>query len=1164
MHNARNKSPWGRLITTVMIAGMISFCATGSSWGQQFEHASLNGTVLDLQGAKVPNATVEATEQQTGEHFTTTTNQDGVYSFLSLPIGKYEVDAEASGFSKSVETDVMLSGGAVVDVDFRLKVGSVTTSVTVEAPLVESAATSTGFDLPQKEIAELPLELSGSKRDVSELISAMPGVTNQGFGNNIMGGIGLTSELIIDGASATYAPSVVGVGEHPASVETIQDFQVVNSGSAEYGMTGGGAVVAVTKSGTNQLHGDAYEYLRNDALDAHNYFATQVTPDKEDEFGFTVGGPIRKNRTFYFGQFDEYLENVGVAGQLETLPTAAMRQGDFSALLGPQVGTDVLGRPVYVGEIYDPSTTRDVNGTLVRDPFPGNIIAPSSDLSAVSVAYQKDLPTNVSNALVNNYVANAPPQLYRQPSYFIKFDQKLGEGLLSGSFREGLESIDPTNPQIWPQFYGGQVYHEHVYNIRTSYARPITNNMTNVFTFGLDRYSAASVSNPTEQQGVSTIGLQGVLGPCTPNVLISGGFAASLAVATPSSSLGDGNCGSSQIDNMWKYNDNVGYLLGKHSIKFGVDLNRYMTHITSDASAQFGFAQSESGLPGQYLGDTGYGYADFLLGEVDNTTISTTLPKSMLSWTFGGFAQDEYRVTPKLTLSYGLRWDWQPQFTIPANGADAPANSASQFNPTIPNTAAGGIPGALEFLGNGTGRDGKTRFSPTFGKGFGPRFGIAYSFNQRTVLRASYALFWAQVSEYDGEFVNRQGFYPSLTVNSTSGGVLPAFNWNSGAPAFNTNPDIDPTIANGQSTMMVGANGAHPPQIQIMNISAQRELPGHVLLEVQYNRNMGHHLHTADHPTGQAVKQLNQLDYSKYGSLGSILDLPYNSPEAIAAGVQSPYPGFSGTTAQALVPYPQYLGIAQAPAPIGNSIFDGGVLKLERRFSKGLTFQLGYIYSKTMSDMTSIEIAGYPPQDAYNLKANWSVSDVDERQNFVGTYAYDLPFGIGQRFSTQSKMLDNYVLGGWTLSGVNSYQTGYPLGIATNIDLPTTTTNVRPNIVPGINPVRSGGCSGLNPTTDLYLNSTAFADPSPFTFGDAPRLQDNARTCASLNENVSLMKAITTDKERIRFQIGADFFNVFNRHVFNSFQTDLDSPGFGTVTGVSNGRQGQVHGKIIW
>jgi len=1162
MSDTKTQPSWGRWAAIICFAGALSLSAR-LCFSQEFAHANVGGTVVDSSGARVPNATITANELRTGEHFSTTTNKEGEYNFLALPIGQYEVAAEAPGYKKEVKTNVILSGAAVINVDFRLTVGSVSTTVTVVAPLAESTSMGTGFDLPQKEIQDLPLEVSGSSRSVSELIQTVPGVTNQGFGNNIMGGIGLTSELIVDGASATYAPSVVGVAEHPVSVEAIQDYQVINSGSAEYGMSGGGFVVAVTKSGTNEFHGEAYEFLRNDALDAHNYFATQVTPDKEHNFGFTLGGPIRKNNTFFFGQYDDYLENVGVAGQLETLPTAAMRQGDFSALLGPQVGTDILGRPVYVGEIYDPSTTRDVNGTLVRDPFPGNII-PTGDISAISHAYQQDLPAIASNALVNNYVASAPPQLYRQPAYFIKLDQKLGQGMLSGSFREELESEDPTNPQIWPQFYGGQVYHQHVYNIRASYTRPISTNMTNALTFGFDRYNGYSVSNSVEQTGVSAIGLRGLLGPCTPNVLISGGFAASLAVATPSSSLGDGNCGNSEIDDMWKYNDNIGYLKGKHLIKFGGDVNRYLTHITSDASAQFGFAQSESGLPGPYLGDTGYGYASFLLGEVDNTTISTTLPKAMLNWNFGLFAQDEYRVTPRLTLSYGLRWDWQPQFTIPANGSGAPANSASQFNPTIPNSAAGGLPGALEFLGNGPGRDGKTRFSPTFGKAFGPRFGVAYSLNNRTVLRGSYGLFWAQVSEYDGEFVNRQGFYPSLTVNSTSGGAVAAFNWNSGAPAFNTGPDIDPTIANGQSTMMVGENGAYPPQIQIVNFTVQRQLPGRMLLEVQYNRNIGHHLHTADHPTGQAVKQLNQLNYKKYGYLGSILDLPYNAPEAIAAGIHSPYPGFSGDVAQALAPYPQYLGIAQAPAPIGNNIFDGGELKLERRFSQGLTFQIGYIYSKTMSDMTSIEIAGYPPQDAYNLRANWSVSDVDVRQNFLGSYSYSLPFGTGQPFNPQSRLLGSYVLGGWTLAGINSYQTGTPLGVSTNIDLPTTTTNVRPNIVPGVNPVRSGGCSGLNPATDLYLNSAAFSDPAPFTFGDSTRLLNNARTCASLNEDITLMKAFPVYRERVHVQLGVDFFNVLNRHVFNSFQTDIDSPGFGTVTGVGNGRQGQIRAKVIW
>lgn len=1157
MHDTKDKSPWSRLITIVRLAGALFICA-GLCFGQQFERASLSGTVVDISEAKVANATIGATEQQTGAHFTTTTNQEGVYNFLGLPVGQYNVQAEASGFSKAVQADVTLSPASNIRIDFRLTPGAVTTSVNVvgEAPLVEPAATTTGFDLPQKEITDLPLQLSGRARNVTALLQAVPGVTNAGFGTNIMGGIGLTSELIIDGASATYAPSVPGVGQRPASVEAVSNFKVVNTTSAEYGMSGGGFVVVVTKSGTNALHGDAYEYLRNDAFDARDFFATKVAPDKEHEFGFTLGGPVKKDKTFFFGQFDDFIQNVGVEGQLLTLPTLAMRQGDFSALLGPQIGTDSLGRPVYSGEIYDPSTTRTQNGTLVRDPFPGNII-PANRISSISNKYQAALPTNVSGALVNNYLASSPSQLFRAPSYFIKLDQQLGGGVLNGSLRVLNRTINPTNPQLLPAFYGGQSFNQRVYNVRASYTRPIADQMSNAFTFGLDRVGGGTVASSVEQAGATTIGLQGVLGACTPNVQIQGGFLATLAVATPASSLGDGSCGSYESDNMWKFNDNVAYFKGKHSIKFGIDYNRYITHFKNFPYSQFGFAGSETGIPGSFLSSTGYGYASFMLGEVDNTNVSGTVPKALLNWNMGGFVQDEYRLTPKLTVNYGVRYDWQPQYT-------SPYNDASQFNPLIPNPGAGGRLGALEFLGSGPGRDGKTRFSPTYTKGFGPRFGVAYSLNDRTVLRASYGLFWAQVSEYDGEFAIRQGLHPSLALNSTTGGVISAFNWNGGVPAFNPNPVIDPSIANGQSTAMTGRDAAHPPQIQIFNITAQRELPGRVLLELQFNRNVGHHLHTADHPTGQAVGQLNQLDYGKYGYLGSTLDLPFDSPQAVAAGIRSPYPGFSGTVAQALLPYPQYLGIAVQPGPFGNSIYDGGVLKLERRFSSGLTFQAGYVFSKNMSDMTSIQISGFPPQDAYNLKANWSASDVDATQSFVGSYSYDLPLGIGKRVVTQNKVLNNYVLGGWTISGINSYSSGTPLAVSTNIALPSTTTNVRPNIVPGVEPVRPGGCSGLNPATGLYLNRAAFADPAPFTFGNAPRLLSNARNCATLNESISLMKTIPLYKERVQLRFGADFFNVFNRHAFNSFQTDIDNPGFGTVTGASSGRRGQVHAKIIW
>jgi len=219
--------------------------------------------------------------------------------------------------------------------------------------------------------------------------------------------------------------------------------------------------VVVTKSGTNAFHGNAYEYLRNDAFDSRDFFASKVAPDKENEFGFTLGGPIRKNKTFFFGQFDYYLQHVGSSGLLVTLPTAAMREGNFSALLGSQIGTDVLGRPVIAGTVYDPSTTRTVNGTLVRDPYPGNVIPPG-DLSSVSKAYQAALPTNVSDALVNNYVASTEVTKFNEPTYFIKIDQQLGNGMLSGSYRFMGQGNNAVNSNGLPLFYGGQSYNRRI------------------------------------------------------------------------------------------------------------------------------------------------------------------------------------------------------------------------------------------------------------------------------------------------------------------------------------------------------------------------------------------------------------------------------------------------------------------------------------------------------------------------------------------------------------------------------------------------------------------------------------------------------------------------------------------------------------------------------
>lgn len=1129
----------------------------------QMDRASLSGTVTDSSGAVVPGTTVEAVQVDTQAKFTATTNERGIYNFIGLPIGNYTVSAEKQGFSQTVQSNVVLAGNSAVRADFTLTPGALTqkVEVTAAAPLVEERSSAYGVSVQTKALNELPLQVSGGERSLYSFLNTVPGVSNAGFANNIMGGVGMYSQVVFDGVTAEYNPGVQGVMSHPPSVETIAEFKVVNSVAAEYGLTGGAFMSFISKSGTNDFHGDAFEYLRNNDFDARSFFARTVSIQKQNEFGFTGGGPVYlpkiydgRNKTFFFATFTQFIQHTVSQGSVITLPTAAFRRGDFSQLLGPVIGTDALGRPVASGTIYDPRTTRsNGSGGFIRDPFPGNII-PVSQQSSVSQKWQSFLPPlTYPDKIVNNFVGSSGLNMSHTQNYFFKVDQMLLGGRLSANYKLGRTWSIGTC--ILGDYYCGSRNQGRQQSWRTAFNRNIKTNIINDFTAGVDRTGGpGGFPNPKYGHLSTTIGLKGTFFPCGPQLNVAGGY--------PGEDLfGNHVCQQGENDTNWKFNESVGWFVGKHTVKFGGSYYRWTANFRTQniANGHFTFQPAETGLPGQFPSQTGFGYASFLMGEVDQAEIKAGETSGQRSWYMGYFLQDEYRATSNLTLNYGLRWEWQPQYT-------SPHDYGSEFEATIPNPRAGGLPGALAFLGHGPGRNGRRRFSDTYPWGFGPRLGFAYKLMNNTVVRGSYGLFNAPVSQFSGEFGNRQGFVPRFAVSSIDG-FSSAFNWDNGFPSgFNPNPTIDPTVANGSSTAFMGKSNAHPAQVQMLNFSVQRELPGNMVLEAAYIGNLSHHI------SSNGLEQINQLDFRKYGSLGPLLGALVGSPQANAAGIRAPFPGFVGTVAQALRPYPQYLGINGITSMIGNSTYHAGQLKLQKRYSSGLSFLLGYTLSKNLTDVDSTP--GYfsaGVQDAYNRRAEKSLSSIDSPHQVVASYTYELPFGPGKKFLHGNDVFSKYVTGGWSISGIHTYRSGTPIAITTNLRLPTTGDSLaqtqptlRPNIVPGV-AVRTGvGCGGFNPATNLYLNRAAFTDPLPWTFGNAPRTLPTVRGCAYADEDVSLLKSFPVIQDRLNIRFGADFFNLPNRRHLGRPATNIDNANFGTISSAGPPRIMQLNFKILW
>jgi hypothetical protein len=1159
------------LLGALVVGSVVTFA--------QLDRASLSGTITDSTGAVIPLAKITATNAATHVEATTTSNGSGVYDLIALPIGQYTVVAEKEGFSKNVSTGVQLVSGTSVRLDFTLTVSAVSQQIEVktEAPamLMEERSSTYGTLVETQTLAEMPLQLGGQKRDPTSFYAVIPGIQGAGFQNNINGGQGAYSEVMMDGVSANYNMVLHGGMIHAPSVEVIDEFKVVQSIAPEYGPTGGSFISFVTKSGTNSLHGDAYEYVRNQALDGRSFFAQNVAVDQQNEIGFTLGGPVvipkvynGHDKTFFFANFTEYVYHHTAAGSVLTLPTPAMQGGDFSALLGPQpIGTDSSGRPVFPGEIYDPSTTRpDPNnpGGFIRDPFNFggqlNHIDPAM-FSSVSKKWQSFYPTlTYPNQIVNNYVGHSGLNTNNNQDIWVKIDQNIRTGRLNVSYKF---SRDISNSSIVvPAFFGGAPGYARAQAVAINYTRPFLGGTAlNLASVSLQRSNQVGFqTNPTDNVGANLIGLKGTFDPATPQVAISGPYDTNW----PNGFEGLWTPHQGQLDTVPYLSDVVTITKGKHTIKFGGTHNRYRTNFptTLFSNGRFYFNPAETNLPGAFASATGYSYASFLLGAVDAATLYAPNNDTERFWNATIFVQDEHRVTPKLTLTYGLNYELQ---NIMASAFD----DLSQFDPTVPNAGAGGHLGAQTFIGFGAGRLNRKRFYDMNLHQFGPRFGFAYILTPKTTIRGSYGLGYGPVGQaLSSAWADHQGFLTQLSAASSDGGITPSFNWDAGFPLsrYNLQPRLIPTIANGLATSWVGNGTLKAPEIQLLDFTIQRQLPGNIVFSAAYIGNLTHHIGTVN------SQQFNQLNYAKYGHLGSLLTADINSLGAAAAGILPPYAGFQGSVAQALRPYPQYSGINGDSSFIGNSTYHGLQIKAQKTFSNGLSFLLGYTISKNLADVDVIPgffAAGV--QDAYNMRAEKSVTSVDMPQALVASYLYELPVGTGKRFLHGNDVFSKYVLGGWSLAGVHTYNAGTPLGFTTNGRLPTTgdglslsNPTVRPNVVSGVSPRTSLSCGGgFDPAKDLYLNRAAFADPAPFTFGNAPRLSSSARTCAYSNENISLLKR-TPIKERIDLEFGADFFNIFNRKHFGGPDANVDNSSFGRISSAGPGRTAQLHMKFRW
>jgi hypothetical protein len=1147
----------------------------------QIDIGSLSGVVTDPQGGLIQGAQVTAVETSTHTTHLATSNNDGVYTILSLPQGVYDLTVTHAGFQTLTNAGIALGSGENKKVDAKLAVGKVTEQIEVTgtAPVLETREGQYSLDEGTKTLEQLPLEISGGKRDATQYMTALPGFQQgNGFNNQVLGSVSGYNEVYVDGTPEEINAAAHGATRNFFSAEGVDEIKVVTTPMADLGNVGGVAVSFVTKAGTNQIHGSGYGFIRNTAFDATcDQFCSTKQADHQGEYGFQVGGPVYiphvydgRNKTFWWFNWGHFYYNYTNATSFFAVPTDAMKGGDFSAYLGGTPIGSVNGQPVYAGEIFNPQTGQpfSVGGSL-------NMI-PTSSFSSVASKYQGFLPEPTSSAIPvlggNNYQVAGSTGSSPDTYYQIDIDQNIGtKDRISGAYWYDTQSPTPVfnRPAILEvASEGGPIGHF----VHMNWSHSFTSNLVHSASFGFDRNSSPILSPPTALTGAQAIGQVNPLGPCTPSFQIAGGYM--------SSNRGDFLCYQAEGDNNFEINDNWSWAKGKHLFKWGFNSIRFNANFPFQGNLSAGFLPAETSAPvtatcpaATCASLTGNSYASFLIGAVDNAETKGHSESSPRIFQYGFYFQDEFKVTRKLSVTYALRYDVQP-FPVERH------NYVSQFEATEPNPGCNGCPGAVGFLGFGPGTLNTRRVVPNqyWATNFGPKLGFAYQVQQNTVVRGAITLADGPVNQTMAGFANefQQGYFPTFNLNST-GTNAPVFYLDNGFPLPSGIPlynDFNPTIANGGGTDYFGADSDRAPRVLNTHFGIEHQFRGRVVVGVHY---AGAYVHGIITGAGQPQ---NQLDYNKYRSYGITClqsDITQAAANCPGISIPVPYAGYTGTVEQALRPFPQYQDIENESAPTGWSTYSAGQITAKKDFDNGLSFFVGYTLSREMSNLNSTPgFFSAPPQDAYNPKAEKAVAYADMPHQVILNYTYQLPVGRGKRLNVNSAAL-NEVVGGWSIAGIHTYESGTPQNVQTPITLfsqPSTGTNgayVRANLVPGQSLRTNLSCSQINPQGGgpgggQYINPNAFALPGPLQFGDAPQNFSQLRNCPYFNENITVYKNFRIT-EKVNFRFGTDFFNIFNRHTWGSLNTFFD-PGnnasFGKFFGVSSPRSIQFNGRITF
>ncbi|MEO8656954.1 MAG: carboxypeptidase regulatory-like domain-containing protein [Bryobacteraceae bacterium] len=1065
--------------------------------------AILEGQITDSSGGVIVGATVQAVNGKTGYRRTQITTSAGAYHF-ALPVGEYDLQVTAAGFAEHLLSTIPLSVGQTGRFDIQLHVAKEKESVnvTAEATLVDAGSNAIGNVVTGRQLVDLPLNgrnftqlglLQPGAAPLTQGVAKAGGSLRAGQAYAVNGQRPESNSYLLDGV--TNVNRVDGGFSLKTPVDAIQEFRILTeTAPAEYGGTSGATTTVVTRSGGNEFHGNVYEFLRNDHLDGRNFLATSVEPLKQNQFGGTIGGPLRKNKDFFFAYYEGFRNRQGVT-QSATVPSDAQRNGDFSGLRDPQTGEPAPLINYFTGK-----------------PFPDN---------------QVPLPAqnSVARSLVQFYPhANAGPNLYVTTQTMRNSDDQGGIRLdHSFSDRDQLafryaraqsSNVDPLSiaGANVPGFPVGEDISTHSATLSETHL--FSGVTSNVFRVGFFRnwFNTDKPLNKTSPRDLGFNYDSTLAAASGPPFIIVSGYA----------SVGDPITGPRDTtQNSFEVHDSLSHVAGAHSFKFGGDFQRTQINMSEGIASNgfFVFAPFPAS-------DS---FASFLLGfPVVFFQGGGDMNRGLRNIDFALYGQDEWRITPRLTINYGARWEVSTPFVDIRNRMNA-------WAPGQQSTVYANAPKGLLFPGDAGVPDG---IAPVYKKGIMPRLGLAWdpTGSGKTSIRAAYGIYYDSFTNGVGGPLQA----PLSALPWTQARQLPppinfSNPWNGQYP-FTPNSFPQPT------TVLTVENGMRPPYAQNWNFSIQRALTGSLLVDVRYIGNKGTRL-----------PRMIEANPAIYGPGATSDNADQRRVYAGCHGPEEPCDFAS-------------VGLITNST---SSTYHAGQVALTRRFHNGLSFLASYTYSKSLDYVSTFNVAGSAPrlvagendlaQDPFNLKAEHGPSLFDARHRFVFSGSYEIPFPLS------SPALAKAVFAGWQLNTIAAFSSSTPFTVydSANVALQGSSPEItgfyssRPDLIANPN-------TGAH-TPDQWVSRSAFRRLDLATqagqFGSEGR--NAIRGPGLSNVDLSLLKVFRLT-ERLRLQFRAECFNIANHANFGLPENDIASPNFGRVLQAGSPRLFQFGLKLIF